>query len=86
MKKINITLPESFLAEADRTAKRHKLSRSELFRRAIETYWKEEAREQEERERGHRIARAAKVQDGLRAISGDWDGVAEIRRWREARR
>jgi len=76
MLKINITLPNDFLREIDKTAKEEHLSRSEFIRKAVRTYW--EVCKQNIRE-------AMEIQDKLRKKAGKWNGVAEIRKWRETR-
>lgn len=83
--KINITLPDDFLDQVDRTAKREHLSRSEFLRRAVETYWRVLKAEEESRKRARNIREAIRIQDAIRRKAGRWDAVAEIRKWREAR-
>lgn len=85
MLKINITLPSQFLAKVDKTAKEENLSRSEFLRRAVETYWEVRRQKVADKKRIHNIKEAIKIQDRLRKKAGKWDGVAEIRKWREAR-
>jgi len=85
MTKINITVPAEFLKEIDETAKREKISRSELFRRSVLAYWQVKREQAELEARAGRIRWAMRVQEHIRSLAGDWDGVAEIRKWREAR-
>lgn len=85
MSRINVTLPEEFLKEVDKTAKEEHLSRSELFRRAVQAYWELRWQKAMEKKRAQNIEEAIAIQKKLRAKAGDWDGVAEIRKWREAR-
>lgn len=85
MQKINITLPEEFLKEIDKTAKQECITRSEFLRKAVKTYWEVRKVKQAEKERSRKITEAIEIQRKLRKKAGDWDGVAEIRKWREAR-
>jgi len=85
MSKINITIPAEFLKKIDQAAKKESLSRSEFLRKAVETYWEAQQTKRAEKKRAQNITEAMKVQERLRKKSGKWDGVAEIRRWREAR-
>jgi len=83
--KINITIPSDFLKKVDRTAKEERLTRSELLRKAVETYWEARKAKQAEKKRIQNIREAMEIQERLRKKAGKWDGVAEIRKWREAR-
>lgn len=85
MPKINITIPSDFLKKVDRTAKEERLTRSELLRKAVETYWEARKAKQAEKKRIQNIREAMEIQERLREKAGKWDGVAEIRKWREAR-
>lgn len=85
MLKINITLPENFLKELDKAAKDEKLSRSEFIRKAIQSYWELQKQKIIEKKRAQNIKEAIEIQDRLRVKSGNWDGVAEVRKWREAK-
>lgn len=85
MPKINITLPEAFLKEIDKTAEKEKLTRSEFFRRAVQTYWDVQEEKAAERKRARRIEEAMETQEMIREKAGEWDAVGEIRKWREAR-
>ncbi|MDI6689270.1 MAG: type II toxin-antitoxin system HicB family antitoxin [Actinomycetota bacterium] len=84
MLKINITIPAGFLKKIDRTAKEEHLSRSEFLRKAVEAYWESQRTKQAEKKRTQNIREAMEIQSRLRKKAGKWDGVAEIRRWREA--
>ena len=85
MPKINISIPSDFLKKVDRTAKEERLTRSELLRKAVETYWEARKAKQAEKKRIQNIREAMEIQERLRKKAGKWDGVAEIRKWREAR-
>lgn len=85
MTKINITVPEEFLLKIDRTAKDERLTRSEFLRKAVESFWEAKQKEKADQQRMKRIKTAMGVQEELRLKSGTWDGVQEIRMWRDAR-
>lgn len=85
MTKINITLPKEFLEEVDKSAEKERVTRSEFFRRAVQTYWKVQRQQAAERKRAKQIEEAMEIIEMVREEAGDWDGVAEIRKWREAR-
>ncbi len=48
-------------------------------------YKREFEKEKSEKSRGEKIKEAIIVQDSLRKYSKGWDGVSEIRKWREKR-
>ena len=83
--KINITLPEEDISELDAFIQTQGGTRSGFIRRVVQFYI--EQKEKEEKERGKRkgVVKAASEIKELREKSGEWDGVAEIRKWREAR-
>ncbi|MBS3909078.1 MAG: ribbon-helix-helix protein, CopG family [Actinobacteria bacterium] len=85
MPKINITLPEELLRKIDKSARDEHVTRSEFFRKAVQEYWEIEKREREDRGRARDIREAMRVQANLRKKAGHWDGVAEVRKWREVR-
>ena len=82
--KINITLPGDDLIRIDEQVKEERTTRSGLILKALRSYIarKEEA----EAEKMKRITIQNAVADikKLRAKSGQWDGVAEIRKWRDS--
>lgn len=86
MVRINALLPEDMIAKLDSIAKDEKKSRSMLLREAAEKLIKEYQRELEETRRRERIKRGIGMQDRLRKRSGKWNGVAEVRKWRETTR
>ena len=49
----------------------------------IELYKSNLEKKEKEEERKKKIIEAIKIQDKLSSISGNWDGVSEIRKWRE---
>jgi metal-responsive CopG/Arc/MetJ family transcriptional regulator len=83
--KINITLPEDELDSFDEFVKAQGITRSRLILEALRLYI--ERAKETERERVKRLSmqRASASIRKLREKSGRWDGVAEIRKWRDAR-
>ncbi len=86
MMRINAVLKEEMVAELDTMAREVHKSRSELLREAAEKLIGEHRKKQEEELRQARVLQALAAQDRLREKSGVWDGVAEVRKWREARK
>jgi metal-responsive CopG/Arc/MetJ family transcriptional regulator len=86
MTKINISIPEDFLKEMDTLKDEENISRSELLRKSVRMYKEMLKRKKEEEERRERVMEAVHTQDYLRGKSGKWDGVKEIRKWREGRK
>ena len=82
--KINITLPDTALREIDDQARADNKTRSGLILEALELFLGKRAETQAEMARRKRVQEACAEIRGLRAKAGDWDGVAEIRRWRDA--
>lgn len=83
--KINITLSEEDIRELDALAQTQGDSRSGFIRRAMQFYIKQKEKEEKEKEKREGMGRVALEIKELREKSGEWDGAAEIRRWREAR-
>jgi metal-responsive CopG/Arc/MetJ family transcriptional regulator len=86
MVRINAVLPEDMIEKLDGIAKDEKKSRSMLLREAAEKLIEEHQIRFEEKLRKVRIKRSIDVQDKLRKKAGKWNGVSEIRRWRETAR
>jgi len=84
MVRINAVLSEEIVEELDTLAREEHKSRSELLREAAENLIAEHRRRQEEERRRASLERAVAAQDRLRMKSGAWDGVAEVRKWRES--
>jgi metal-responsive CopG/Arc/MetJ family transcriptional regulator len=82
--RINTILSEEIIKELDAIAREEHKSRSLLLREAAEKFIEEYHRKLEEARRKKRIKQAIKTQDNLRKKSGKWNGVSEIRKWREA--
>ena len=83
--KINITLPEEELREVDTFIQRQGNTRSGLIQQALRFFIEQKEREEREKEKREEMLKAALEIKELRQKSGEWDGVTEIRKWREAR-
>jgi len=83
--KINITLPEEELREVDTFIQRQGNTRSGLIQQALRFFIEQKEREEREKEKREEMLKAALEIKELRKKSGEWDGVTEIRKWREAR-
>ena len=83
MVRINAIFPEDMLKELDSIGRSTKKSRSMLIREAAQKFIIEYHRRLEEDRRKARIKHAIKIQNRLREKSGRWDGVSELRKWRE---
>jgi metal-responsive CopG/Arc/MetJ family transcriptional regulator len=86
MVRINAILPEETIKKIDTIAKEEKKSRSKLLREAAEKLIKEYERIKAEKIRKERLMYSIKIQDKLRKKAGKWDGVLEVRKWRELRK
>jgi len=86
MVRINAVLPEETLRKIDLISKEEKKSRSGFLREAAERLIGEHNRLKEEELRKSRLRHAIEVQDRLRKKAGKWDGVSELRKWRELRK
>ena len=85
MVRINTVFQEDILEEIDLIAKEEGKSRSALLREAAQKLIREHQQMKAEENRQKKIKRAIDVQNSLRKKSGRWDGVAELRKWRESR-
>lgn len=83
MVRINAILPEDTLIKIDAIAKEKKKSRSSFLREAAEKLIDEYQRQEAEEKKRERIMRAIEIQDKLKKKSGMWNGVSEVRKWRE---
>ena len=83
--KINITLPADELDSVDEFVKEQGITRSRLILEAL--HWYIERAKEIEAESMKRLSmqKASASIRKLREKSGEWDGVAEIRKWRDAR-
>lgn len=85
MVRVNLSIGEQELQILDDMVENENISRSKLIREAIKLYKKEFDKADMEKKRLERISNAINIQDGLSKYSKDWDGVSEIRKWRESR-
>ena len=85
MVRINAVLRDDIVTALDEIARVEHTSRSGLLRAAAVRYIEEFRNRREEEFRRLKLLEAVKAQDVLREKSGEWDGVAEIRKWREVR-
>lgn len=83
MVRINAILSEATIEKMDSIAKEEKKSRSRLLREAAEMFISEYERVRAEKLRKKRLEQAMDVQDQLRKKTGAWNGVSEVREWRE---
>jgi metal-responsive CopG/Arc/MetJ family transcriptional regulator len=81
--RINAILSDELVQALDAIAQEENKSRSQLLREGAEKIIAEYERQSEERRRRVKMQQAMAVQDRLREKSGTWDGVAEIRKWRD---
>ncbi len=83
--KINITLPEEELREVDAFIQRQGDTRSGLIQQSLRFFIEQKEKVEIEKEKREGMIKAASKIKQLRKKSGEWDGVAEIRKWREVR-
>jgi metal-responsive CopG/Arc/MetJ family transcriptional regulator len=83
MVRINVILSEDILEQIDGIAKQEKKSRSLLLREAAEKAIEERRNKIEGLRRRARREAAFEAVDRLKKKCGTWDGVAEIRKWRD---
>lgn len=83
--KINITLPDEELRIIDGFVREKGETRSGLILRALQFFMEESRRMEVEEARRREKEEAFKEILRLKDKAGGWDGVAEIRRWRDRR-
>jgi len=83
--KINVTLPEEELKRVDAFARKQGNTRSGLIQRALHSFIRQKEGEEEERKKRQEMTKAISEMKQLREKSGDWDGVSEIRKWRQSK-
>ena len=81
--RINAVLNDELVQALDAIAQEEKKSRSQLLREGAEKVIAAYERKWEEQRRRAKMEQAMAAQDRLREKSGTWDGVAEIRKWRD---
>ena len=86
MVRINAILPEDTIKKIDSIAKEEKKSRSKLLREAAEKLILEYERIKAEQIRKERLMHSIETQEKLRKKAGKWDGVSEVRKWRELKK
>ena len=83
MVRINAVFPEDTLVKIDAIAKDKKKSMSSFLREAAEKLIEEYQRQKAEEIKRERRKRAIETQDKLKKKAGKWNGVSEVRKWRE---
>lgn len=83
MIRINAILPGDIIEKLDDIAKKGNKSRSMLLREMAKNFIEEYQHKLEEKQRREHRKHAIAIQDKLRNKAGKWDGVSEIRKWRE---
>jgi metal-responsive CopG/Arc/MetJ family transcriptional regulator len=83
MVRISAVLREEIIQGIDEIAKETGESRSSLLREAAQGLIKEYRHQKAEEMRRKKTTRAIQVQDWVRKKAGQWDAVAELRKWRE---
>jgi len=81
--RINAVISDELVRALDAIAQEEKKSRSQLLREGAEKVIADYERKREEKRRQTKMQEAMAIQDRLREKAGSWDGVAEIRKWRE---
>jgi metal-responsive CopG/Arc/MetJ family transcriptional regulator len=85
MKRLNITISDGVFKDLEDLKEEEKLNRSELIRKAIVLYKNEFEKKLKEKRRKEKVMRAIQEINKLRESTGIWDGVSEIRRFRDSR-
>lgn len=85
MKRLNITISDEVFEELENLKREEKSSRSELIRRAIVLYKNEFDKRLIEKERKEKVLKAISKINEIRESTGVWNGVEEIRKFRESR-
>ena len=86
MAKINISIPQKILEEIDTLSKQENMTRSELIRKAFQTYVEVLTEKKRERKKRKGIEKAVELQDEVRNTIGDMDLVEDLRNWRDKRK
>jgi len=85
MKRLNITISDKVFKDLENLKREEKSSRSELIRRAIVRYKNEFDKRLEEKIRKEKVLKAISKINEIRESTGVWDGVKEIRKFRDSR-
>jgi CopG family transcriptional regulator/antitoxin EndoAI len=85
--KVMVSFPDEFLEEVDRIAREEHRSRSELLREAVRLYIAARGRRLKPAD-NPLVQQAVATQDALSRLApgAGEDSMADVRRWREARR
>lgn len=85
MARVNVFMQDDLLKEVDAQAEQEGIKRSALLQKAIAGYLRQAREQREEAERRRKMQEACKRMDELAEKLGDWDPVAIIRQFRDAR-
>jgi metal-responsive CopG/Arc/MetJ family transcriptional regulator len=85
MARVNVFMSDDLLKQIDAQAEQEGIRRSALIQKAMEGYLQRMRDQREEVERRRKMETACKRMDELANKMGDWDPVAVIRRFRDAR-
>ena len=85
MKRLNITMSDEMFEDLENLKREEKLNRSELIRKAIVLYKNEFDKRLKEKIRKEKVLRAIDKINEIRENTGVWDGVKEIRKFRDSR-
>jgi metal-responsive CopG/Arc/MetJ family transcriptional regulator len=85
MARVNVFMSDELLKAVDAEAKQEEINRSALLQKAAQTYLQQARQRREEIDRRRKMEDACKRMDELAAKMGDWNPVAIIRRFRDAR-
>ena len=85
MARVNVFMSDDLLKAVDTQAETEQINRSALLQKAAVGYLEQVRKEREEAERRRKMQEACKRMDELAAKLGDWDPVAIIRQFRDAR-
>ena len=77
---------KKILEEIDMLSKQENMTRSELIRKAFQTYVEVLTEKKRERKKRKGIERAVELQDEIRSSVGDLDLVTDLRNWRDKRK
>jgi metal-responsive CopG/Arc/MetJ family transcriptional regulator len=86
MAKVNISISQEILEEIDALSKEENMSRSELIRKAFQTYVEVLTEKKKERKKRKGIEKAVELQDEIRNKIGYMDLVEDLRNWRSKRK
>lgn len=86
MAKVNISISQEILEEIDKLSREENMTRSELLRKAFETYVEVLTEKKKEHKKRKGIETAIELQDEIRNSIGHMDLIEDLRRWRDRRR